>query len=449
MGNFDLMTTLRGQCKKSLERGFEQLLNMPGRSFSQVLGNGFRQTIAGILSQKKNNERVMLSGHLQQTIQRSVEADGSYIVVPQDTTTFNYNGHKDMDGLGVLQGNIRGILQHNVLAINEVGVPLGLVYQHHWSRGEQSAKPFDGAVESEKWLNGLAATNAFAKKVPHKTVVSVQDREGDVWDLFKAERAKNVALVVRAFQPRNLEVIAHGSVHKLHSIGSHLQESGTHTVQVQRNNKTVRLTLSISFGGVNVYPPKGLSPRLHKTEGFSLVVARETAAVDEQGNDVFNEKDAAVWFLLTTLPVESLEDAIRVVTFYSLRWRIERFHFTLKTGGLHVEKLQFDDIHTTINALVYYSTMAVEMLCLTYAARQHPDDDATKYYTQEEVTLLSAIAKTEITTINAAVLALVSLVNFVPTKKQALPGVKVLSQALERFQFVKIGAKILPASKPY
>jgi hypothetical protein len=386
----------------------------------------------------------MLSGHLQETIRRGVEAEGSYIVVPQDTTTFNYSGHKSMEGLGILQGNVRGILQHNALAINEVGIPLGLIYQHHWSRGEQSTQPFDGTVESEKWLNALAATNEFAKKIPDKTVVSVTDREGDVWDLFKADREKNVALLVRIFQPRNLEVVANGSVQKLDTIEPHLQQSGTYQVQIQRNNKTVTLTLSISFGGVNVYPPNKLSPRLHKTEGFSLVVAREIAAVDDKGNDVFNEKDAAVWFLLTTLPVETFADAIRVVTFYSLRWRIERFHFTLKTGGLHVEKLQFNDIHTTINALVYYSMMAVELLCLTYAAREKPDDEATKYYTEQELVLLQGIAKAEVVTIKQAVLALVKLVNFAPTKQQPLPGVKVLSQALHLFQFVKIGAG-LPA----
>ena len=57
MGNFLSMTTLRPQCRASLARGFEKLLSEPGRSFSQVLGNGFRQTVAGVLSQKKTTKR--------------------------------------------------------------------------------------------------------------------------------------------------------------------------------------------------------------------------------------------------------------------------------------------------------------------------------------------------------------------------------------------------------
>jgi hypothetical protein len=53
MSNFATMTTLRPQSKMSLESGFRQLVAKPGRSFSQVLGNGFRQTVAGVLAQKK------------------------------------------------------------------------------------------------------------------------------------------------------------------------------------------------------------------------------------------------------------------------------------------------------------------------------------------------------------------------------------------------------------
>ena len=45
-----------------------------------------------------------------------------------------------------------------------------------------------------------------------------------------------------------------------------------------------------------------------------------------------------------------------------------------------------------------------------------------------------------------ATLALTQLVGFVPSKKQPLPGVKVLANAIERFFFVKKGAAAV--SKP-
>jgi len=39
-----------------------------------------------------------------------------------------------MTGLGTIQGKVRGLLQHNVLLLDEVGVPLGLLAQQYWTR---------------------------------------------------------------------------------------------------------------------------------------------------------------------------------------------------------------------------------------------------------------------------------------------------------------------------
>ena len=48
------------------------------------------------------------------------------------------------------------------------------------------------------------------------------------------------------------------------------------------------------------------------------------------------------WLLLTTLPVETLSEAQQIVQWYTFRWRIERLHFVLKTGGPKVEKLPLE-----------------------------------------------------------------------------------------------------------
>lgn len=60
--------------------------------------------------------------------------------------------------------------------------------------------------------------------------------------------------------------------------------------------------------------------------------------------------------------------------FYALRWCIERIHYTLKSGALSVEKRQFDNIHTLINALAFYSVgaclaVAGPLLCLPSCLR--------------------------------------------------------------------------------
>jgi hypothetical protein len=75
------------------------------------------------------------------------------------------------------------------------------------------------------------------------------------------------------------------------------------------------------------------------------------------------------WILLTTRAVDSFETASRCVAYYALRWRVERFHYTLKQGCT-VERLQFDTAHALQNALALYSIVAWRLLWLTYTARQ-------------------------------------------------------------------------------
>ncbi len=116
------------------------------------MGSSFCQTIAGIFSNPQMKEDIMLSGHLQETVIRSQEAAGEYLLIAQDTTSYNYTGHKQMEGLGVIQQKTLGIHQHNALVINELGTPLGLIHQEYWSRSNEVAKTskhYDG-IESQK-----------------------------------------------------------------------------------------------------------------------------------------------------------------------------------------------------------------------------------------------------------------------------------------------------------
>ena len=430
--------------KKSLAKAYDLSLSKPSLSFSACMGESFRQTVAGIFSNPAMTTELMLEGHLASTLARAASSSGNYLIVAQDTTYYNYSGHKQMEGLGVIQGNIRGIMQHNCLLMNELGYPLGLLDQQYWTR--KGGKDFAGK-ESLKWTNGLKTVNKHLG-TNAKKVVLVQDREADIFDFFKAERGAAVELLVRVYQARHLEVLSSGVLAKLDTIGEHLTDFGTKQVVIQRNHKEVQLTLALKGGAVNVLTDNLANAATLQTQGLSLVIAEEIACVEVQtGANVFKEEEKAIWHLLTSLPVDNQADVERVVHFYSLRWRIERFHYTLKSGALSVEKLQFDDLHSTLNALSFYSVVAWQLLALTYFIREEPDAPATSFFEVGEIELLQKETNKVIKTVKEAVLALVKIVGFAPTKKQPLPGVKILTQALERFYFMKRGA-MLSKAKP-
>jgi hypothetical protein len=395
------------------------------------------------------NEQVMLSGHVEQSLVRARQSAGQWLLAVQDTTFMSYLGHHAMQGLSPLQGQSLGLAQHNMLLLNESGLPLGILDQQYWTRQGGARDLPAGQKESWKWEQGLAVVNRHLGDLG-KRVMLVQDREADIFTFFKAQRNASVEILVRVYLPRNLEIVSAGQDagqdaghrHHLDEIGQHLPVQAQRKVRIQRKGKEVELTLDLQWSKVNVLPRTSPGARKRAALGLSLVIARETACINPAtGESLFHPEEAAEWYLLTSLSVDNAEEALLVVGFYALRWRIERFHYTLKSGALKVEKLQFDDINTLINALTFYSVVAWKILALHYTLRQEPEAPAQTIYTPEEVTLLSQIKRKPVTTVAEATVAMATIVGFVPTRKQPLPGIKILTEAIERFEFVKIGAQ--------
>jgi hypothetical protein len=413
------------------------------------MGNSFRQTVAGLFNRDEMTHSTMLSGHIAATRERAQASESEYLIAAQDTTYYNYSGQSQMSGLGVIQGKVRGLMQHNVLLMDDGGLPLGVVDQQYWTRGGAMDWPAS-QKESQKWFNGLTAVNHQAQASNKRWLVA-GDRESDIFEFFKAPREPNVDLLVRVCQPRQVEVTTSGVVCPLSMSDAHLDDYGHYSVQIERQvngqRRTVDLTLHLQAATVQIYPNKDLSPARHKTQTLSLVVATEVACVDAKSQaDCFDADTALSWSLLTSLLIEHPDDVQRIVRFYAWRWRIERLHFTLKSGALNVEKLQFDDVHTLVNALTFYAVVAWQLLGLTYALRHDPEQPAERMFAPNELTLLHHLSGQPVDSLRQATLALAKLVGFAPSKKQPWPGVKVLATAIERFFFVKQGAAAV--SKP-
>lgn len=383
---------------------------------------------------------VMLEGHISLTKERIRRSAGEYVLVAQDTTYYNYTGHQAMAGLGKIQGNVKGLMQHNLLAISEGGIPLGVLGQEYWSR--ESSRNYQGK-ESEKWLRGLETVNRELGEEAQK-VVLMQDREADIYSFFQAERAESVELIVRVHEPRSLEIVESGGIDKLAEMSGKLPEVGDKRVTIFRKGREITLLLTLRAGKVNVLGGKTNQTGKAKTEGLSLVIAEEKEAFDSRGKSVFNAEERAIWYLLTSLPIADPAEIERVTTFYALRWRIERFHYTLKSGALEVEKLQFDDLETTINALTFYSVVAWQILAIVYLTRAEKDEAASLCYEAKEITLLEAINRKGLKTVREATLALAKLAGFAPSKRQPMPGIKILAQSLERFHYIKLGFEAKP-----
>ena len=431
---FDNVPNFRPQVSRSLSRFSVERQNKPGVSFSASAFKSRRIVIGRIFSNKAMTDKIMIHNHVANTIERCNNAQGEYILVAQDTTHYNFDSQEGIEGMGFMCKQSRGILQHNVLAIAEEGLPLGLIDQHNWSR--KSILPFDneGSVESTKWLNGLDRVNKTLGMI-NKTVVLMQDREADIYNLFIAERADNVKLIVRVFQNRLAEETTSKEINYVPKMPDLCKSPGIFVKRIWRNKKEELVRFIVKFAEISILSTKKDNHN-QKTLPLNIVSMVE---VDENDQIVQN---GANWLLLTSLEVKNAEQAFQVANFYCLRWSVERFHYTLKSGALNIEKMQFDDIITMVNAIAFHSVIAWELLYITYLQRINFDDDAIKYYPKPVISLLEKVVKKKIVTLGQYVLALTSLVGFQKSKVTPFPGVKKLAEALERFYYIKIGANL-------
>ena len=116
------------------------------------------------------------------------------VLLPQDTTELDYTG-RQVQGMGPLSYPERqGFLAHVTLAVTPARVPLGVVAAAFWARekiygrrlkAQRKRRPFMGK-ESARWFAGYAQACAVQAAQPATQVVSISDREGDIYECLAA-----------------------------------------------------------------------------------------------------------------------------------------------------------------------------------------------------------------------------------------------------------------------
>ena len=103
-----------------------------------------------------------------------------------------------------------------------------------------------------------------------------------------------------------------------------------------------------------------------KLPGLSLNVVLVEEPNPPEGSE------AVQWVLLTTLPIDTLEQVQQIIEYYCLRWQIEVYFRTLKSG-CRVEERQFETLSRIENSLAVYTMVAWRVMYLCYLGRECPD----------------------------------------------------------------------------
>ena len=364
-------------------------------------------------------------------------AEESIMLAVQDTTSLDYTTHRATEGLGAIgawaQGPL-GLHLHSTLAFNSEGTPLGFLDVQCWARdpaafGKKALRhqlPIE-QKESVKWLKSYRAVAAVQARCPQTTLVSVGDREADLYELF-AEATKHPAgpkLLVRAHHNRKLQ----DEQARLWQTLEAQPVAGIRVLQVPRQGSRAarEAHLEIRYAAVGLLAPTG----------HIGAPAIPVWAVYAQEQDAPVGVKPLEWLLLTTLPVTSFEQALEKLMWYTRRWGIEVLHRTLKSG-CRIEQRQLGQADRLEACLAIDLVVAWRIYYLNKLGREHPDVPCTAYFEDVEWKALmmftnrNPVPPTTPPTLREAIHRVAGLGGFLGRKGDGEPGTQTLWRGLQR-----------------
>ncbi|MHC6203328.1 IS4 family transposase [Breznakiellaceae bacterium SP9] len=347
------------------------------------------KAIYRLLSNDKFNEDEVLKAHRAATIRRI--SNEAVILAVQDTTSVNYDTRKKMKGNGYMCEQALGVNIHSCLAVTPEGLVMGLPAQKGFNRAEpknttltkeeQRNRPIE-EKESFRWLETMG--NADAAIAADTKVIHVCDREGDIYELFDKAIQSGRFFLIRIVQDRM--TVENEKI--LDKIRGTLCEA---RIEVRiprdsRGNMQERDTvLEIRYARYEIKKPQLLNKNKTLLPSLTVNVIYVKEEPPPQG------VEAIEWFLMTNEEAASAEAAYEKVKYYMQRWKIERFHFVLKSG-CKIEELQERSMDKMKALILMYSVIAVYIMNLTYIARINPDLPCSIVFEEAEWKILYCAA---------------------------------------------------------
>ena len=310
---------------------------------------------------------------------------------------------KDIEKVGVLTGGTTpGFHTHVNIGINESGDILGLADIILWSRPpkkkrkEGSEKVVDSRTkeerESVRWAMGAENAKKVYAQSSRRTYIF--DQEGDDFDLeYDIVNKLEDDFIIRGNRDRKIvwngeQTTVNKCMEQSKSLGSYKIDlrkldhySRTFGKRIKRKARKVEIELRSEKVVL-------LAPQKRKGKDslpLYLVEAREITEGVETG------EEKVLWRIWTTHPVETFEQAKRIVELYSKRWIVEQFFRTLKKKGLKIEETQFETFEAILKQTTMAMHAAVKIMQLTYARDRFDSQPISDVFNEKERKVLQKV----------------------------------------------------------
>jgi len=397
-----------------------------------------------------DNESFDQEGILEPHVGRTLERMSQHpiVLVPQDTSHLNFSSHKATKGLGHIGTahglDHQGIMMHSALAISPQGECLGLLHQKQWTRPEKLRKSAKNAhqsrpfsqKESFKWVETLRAVDNLIQGLEHRPkLVWLGDREADIYEHLAEHVELGHDFIIRV----NCNRVVDDDARFLMSVLSEQSPAGSYEMSLRdEDGKSHQAKIEVRFGVLQLLGQRrkggafeGKLPNL-KVYG---VLARE---VDPPAG-----YEPIEWCLITSLPVNTFEEATQVIGYYEKRWHIECFHKALKSG-LRAEACRLDRSDKLMKFIALASIIATRLYWASMLRRHNPEASCSQLLTELEwrVLGLNATGKplTEPPTVKQATTWIAELGGFRHTYKE--PGMIVYWRGWRELLRLVAGARL-------
>jgi hypothetical protein len=307
------------------------------------------------------------------------------VLAIQDTTSAAVCSNELREGL-ISTGSPTGFLVHSVLmADGDTGEVIGLIDQLRWTRsgknkaGSQKKDKVPEDRESAKWLVSDMAVRSRLGDT--KNVISVADREADIYSFLSYQIKNYYRFVIRAKCDRQVEEGLTGvfdAVRNAPFAGGRvvrIEQRGPEPVKIPKKGRPARVRRDMKTT-LQAMQCTIHAPRSHgvKNEGGLVLNVVRVSEVLEPGRE--NEQ-ALEWVLLTSESINTLEQVVQVVEIYEKRWIIEEFHKCWKTG-CRVESRPLQSLEAVERMMAITAPIAVRILQLQTAARTNKVDKSAE-----------------------------------------------------------------------
>lgn len=360
----------------------DQLAGKPTASIPAACG-GYAEMMGAyrFFNNQKVDFKNVLQPHIESTTKRI--AEHPVVILAQDTTEIDLTQpEQQVVGAGPLSCDTqRGLFLHPLIGFTPDGTPLGVVYAQAWARHDGARTPKSQRKqklrqtpleekETFRWLETYRYAHEQAQSAPDTQFVCVADSESDMYELLQEsqEESQQLDWIVRACHDRALRVDGVNTSRYLRQTVLQEPVMFTDTISVRGRKRKVKrdkrgrrqprqsrsAQIEVRAACLRLRAPSRPDRKLSDIT-VNVVLATE---MDPPEGDVPVE-----WLLLTSLPIETIEQIRTVIQYYCVRWLIEVFFRTLKSG-CRIESRRFEHLDCLFPCLSIYLIVTAYAFCL-------------------------------------------------------------------------------------